>query len=84
LPDDPLEALCPGVAPGVAAGGDRLICNCNKVTETRLRTAIEGGASTVEELGACTLAGTGCGSCKSDLKQLLTRYLPRPRVAAVS
>lgn len=84
LPDDPLEALCPGVAPGVAAGGDRLICNCNKVTESRLRAAIEGGAASVEELGACTLAGTGCGSCKSDLKQLLTRYLPRPRVAAVS
>lgn len=86
LPDDPLEALCPGAVPGgsAAAGGERLICNCNKVTESRLREAIEGGAGSVEELGACTLAGTGCGSCKSDLKQLLTRYRPRPRVAVAS
>jgi nitrite reductase (NADH) large subunit len=82
LPDDPLEALCPGAVPATGAGGDRMICNCNKVTESRLRAAIEGGATSVEELGACTLAGTGCGSCKSDLKQLLTRHLPRPRVAA--
>jgi nitrite reductase (NADH) large subunit len=82
LPDDPLEALCPGVAPAAGANGERMICNCNKVSESRLREAIEGGAGTIEELGACTLAGTGCGSCKSDLKQLLTRYRPRPRVAA--
>jgi nitrite reductase (NADH) large subunit len=80
LPEDPLEALCSGAVSG-ATGGDRMICNCNKISESRLREAIEGGAGTIEELGACTLAGTGCGSCKSDLKQLLTRYLPRPRVA---
>ena len=43
LPDDPLEALCSGDRAG---GGERerLVCNCHKVSSTRLREAIEAGA----------------------------------------
>ncbi|HXU61400.1 MAG TPA: (2Fe-2S)-binding protein, partial [Polyangia bacterium] len=73
LPDEPLEALCPNArfdAPGCA---DRMICNCNAVPESRLRAAIAGGATSVDELGLATRAGTGCGSCKTELARLLNQ-----------
>lgn len=56
-----------------ATGGDRspLICSCHQVRTARLQTAIAEGHCTVEALGACTRAGTNCGSCIPELKQLL-------------
>jgi bacterioferritin-associated ferredoxin len=38
-------------------------CICHAVTETELSDAIDGGASTEEEVGNVCGAGTGCGSC---------------------
>jgi nitrite reductase (NADH) large subunit len=71
LPLDPLELLCqsaPATDPAT-----RLVCNCHKVTEGALCDAVEAGADTVEALCAATKAGTGCGSCKSELGQILAR-----------
>jgi nitrite reductase (NADH) large subunit len=83
MPDNPLEVLCPGASFGSDARGDRLVCNCNKVSEDRLREAISGGAASVEALSLATRAGTGCGSCRTELAQILARYpLPAPSVAA--
>jgi nitrite reductase (NADH) large subunit len=84
LPEDPLEALCPGATFGGAASGDRVVCNCNKVTENGLREAIACGATSVEALSLATRAGTGCGSCKTELSQILARHAPAAtkRVAA--
>jgi nitrite reductase (NADH) large subunit len=85
LPEDPLEALCPrsSFAGGADARADRMICNCNKVSESRLREAIALGAVTVEALGEQTRAGTGCGSCKSELTQLIARHAePAAKIAA--
>ncbi|MFL5303715.1 MAG: FAD-dependent oxidoreductase [Polyangia bacterium] len=73
LPDDPLEALCPNAGAAAPACADRLVCNCNAVPESRLREAIAAGANTVEELALATRAGTGCGSCKTELAQILRR-----------
>jgi nitrite reductase (NADH) large subunit len=87
LPDDPLEALCPNLGAGPAACADRLICNCNAVSESGLREAIAAGAATVEELALATRAGTGCGSCRTELARILKRERPaaapvRPVAAA--
>jgi nitrite reductase (NADH) large subunit len=84
LPEDPLEALCPGASFGSGASGDRVVCNCNKVTEDGLREAIACGATSVEALSLATRAGTGCGSCKTELSQILARHAPAAtkRVAA--
>jgi nitrite reductase (NADH) large subunit len=80
LPDDPLEVLCQAPA---AASVERTVCNCNKVTEATVKQAIEGGCDSVEALGRATKAGTGCGSCKGELVQLLKRSAPvEPAVAA--
>jgi nitrite reductase (NADH) large subunit len=82
LPADPLEALCPSAAFGAGAPADRLICTCHKVSEARLCDAIAAGACTVEALGELTKAGTGCGSCKPDLVQLIAKQAPPPKLAA--
>jgi len=75
VPGDPLELLC---SPrGAAPAGDRVVCNCNKVTEQALCDAIAAGADSVAALGDCTRAGTGCGSCKGELAQLLAKT-PKP------
>jgi nitrite reductase (NADH) large subunit len=70
LPDDPLEVLCQWR--GGAVSVDRIVCNCNKVSEASLREAIGNGADSVAALGLATMAGTGCGSCKGELGQLIT------------
>jgi nitrite reductase (NADH) large subunit len=74
LPEDPLELLCTARP---AAVQDRLICNCHKVCQSAIREAIAAGADSVEAVGVATKAGTGCGSCKSELAQLLPRT-PKP------
>ncbi|MFT3923326.1 MAG: FAD-dependent oxidoreductase [Myxococcales bacterium] len=84
LPSDPLEALCQ-VRSGACSTADRTICNCHKVSESRLREAAENGADSVAALGAVTKAGTGCGSCKTDLEQIITSLRkPAPALEAAS
>ncbi len=71
LPEDPLELLCQtAAAPDPAT---RVICNCNKVTEGQICEAIAQGADSIEALGVATKACTGCGSCKTEVAQLLAR-----------
>ena len=85
LPDEPLEVLCPGAAFSMGPRADRQVCNCHKVTEARLHEAIDGGAGSVEALCAATKAGTGCGSCKSELAQILSAHAPpADKVAAAN
>ncbi|RYZ06257.1 MAG: NAD(P)/FAD-dependent oxidoreductase [Myxococcales bacterium] len=83
LPEDPLELLCPT---SVAADpATRIVCNCNKVTEGQIYEAVAQGAETIEALGVATKACTGCGSCKTEVTQLIARAPKRgalPLVAA--
>lgn len=50
---------------------DPKICYCMKVHRGTLLAAIAAGARTLAELQARTRAGTGCGTCRIDLLQLL-------------
>jgi NAD(P)H-nitrite reductase large subunit len=43
--------------------------------------AIAAGASSVESLCEVTRAGTGCGSCKSELKQLVQLHAKKAALA---
>jgi nitrite reductase (NADH) large subunit len=69
LPADPLAALCQAAGP--APSGARMVCACHKVTDRAVQDAIASGARSVGALGAATRAGTGCGSCRTELLQLL-------------
>jgi nitrite reductase (NADH) large subunit len=52
------------------------ICNCNGVSKQQIVDAIQTqGCRSVSKVGACTKAGTGCGSCKSLVAQLLESCL---------
>jgi len=72
LPQDPLEALCTGSFAG--SPRERMICNCHKVTDSAVCEAIGKGADSLEGLAAVTRAGTGCGSCKAELIQLVAKH----------
>jgi len=52
----------------------KIICSCFNVGETTLtRKIIQEGLKTTEEIGACLQAGTNCGSCIPELKELLMK-----------
>jgi nitrite reductase (NADH) large subunit len=71
LPADPLELLCQ--ASPASDPATRMVCNCNKVTEGQICDAAAQGADSVEAIGLATKAGTGCGSCKNEIGQVLAR-----------
>jgi ferredoxin-nitrate reductase len=50
----------------------RIICNCNKVTEQTITLAAE-KCRNIGELCNTTGAGTGCGSCKNEIKKILEK-----------
>jgi NAD(P)H-nitrite reductase large subunit len=50
---------------------DTRICNCNTVSKGRIVAAIRAGKCSMEAIGQCTKAGTGCGTCQPLLAQLI-------------
>ncbi len=75
LPTNRLEAFCSPVACGGLGAADRQICNCHQVAETVIVEAIKEGAFTVDMVGESTRAGTGCGSCRGLLTQIIGRHV---------
>ena len=76
LPENRAELLFPMMrseaAPSAAdLPDDAQICNCNGVTKGRLRMAIAEGCRSLRTLCDATRAGTGCGSCKPQVEQVL-------------
>jgi assimilatory nitrate reductase catalytic subunit len=67
---DPFRALAGRPAAGQPDTG-ATVCACFDVGRNTLLVAAQGGAATVEALGAATCAGTNCGSCKPELAALL-------------
>lgn len=47
------------------------VCDCNGVNKAAVCDAIRKGACTVAAVGKATRAGTGCGSCKKLVKDLI-------------
>ncbi|KNC78659.1 hypothetical protein SARC_08917 [Sphaeroforma arctica JP610] len=55
---------------------DALVCFCNNVTKGEIVEAItEENICDLEDLKACTKAGTGCGGCVPTVKTLLSRLM---------
>ncbi|WP_024597996.1 nitrate reductase [Pseudoalteromonas sp. TAE56] len=50
------------------------VCSCFKVREQPIINAIKNGANTVEQLGSELKCGTNCGSCKTQLSQLIKQH----------
>jgi nitrite reductase (NADH) large subunit len=73
LPSDPLQALCVGPSWAGRTADERTVCNCHRVSESCIRQAVSNGADSVDAVGVATRAGTGCGSCRSEIAALLVR-----------
>ncbi|MBT2483303.1 MULTISPECIES: FAD-dependent oxidoreductase [unclassified Microbacterium] len=71
---DSAEASLP-----VPQGRDATVCMCNAVTVGQIEDAVaEHSCLTVEDVGACTRAGTGCGGCRARIAEMLTRLEVAP------
>ncbi|MBW8806403.1 MAG: NAD(P)/FAD-dependent oxidoreductase, partial [Catenulisporales bacterium] len=82
-PAAPEQLLLPaGTAGAVTVGPAGLpdaavLCSCHNVTKGAICTAIHDlaekgdGAVTPKQIGLCTKAGTGCGSCVTSIKSLI-------------
>ena len=65
--------LLAGVPPQGSREGGRQVCACFGVGEETILQAIQTGCRSVADLGARLKAGTNCGSCIPEIKQLLVR-----------
>lgn len=69
----PLAALA-GRNPADMPDAGATVCACFNVGRNTLLNAISCGADSVAALGETTCAGTNCGSCKPELKALLSEH----------
>jgi nitrite reductase (NADH) large subunit len=70
---DPLARLAQAAVAGPEDLPDNAqVCNCNGVCKDDLVSAVtEGGCATPREVMARTRAGTGCGSCKATVTEIV-------------
>lgn len=71
LSDRRLELLRSGKKADPVSG--RLVCSCNNVGEGNLEAAVRGGCADFTELCKKTGAGTGCGSCRPEVRAILEK-----------
>ncbi len=61
---------------GAASDTGRMVCACNSVGEKSILNAIKTqGLTSVEAVGKCLNAGTGCGSCVPEIRRLLAHKI---------
>ena len=68
------RALLSGRSPAPQPDRGRTVCACMSVGENEIRTAVRAGADSVEAVGTRTKAGTSCGSCRSEIRDLVGRF----------
>jgi assimilatory nitrate reductase catalytic subunit len=53
-----------------------IVCVCHGIGEKDIAAAVQGGAASVAQVGACTRAGTNCGSCRPAIARLVEAWSP--------
>ncbi|WP_460947825.1 molybdopterin-dependent oxidoreductase [Spirosoma daeguense] len=53
----------------------KLVCSCNTVGQGNLERAIQGGCTDFQQLCQKTGAGTGCGSCRPEIRSILEKII---------
>ena len=54
---------------------DKIVCNCQSVTNGMINDAVDAGASTLEEVQDATGAGTVCGACIENIEHLIEQFV---------
>jgi len=68
------RAIISGIIEGPLAQG-KIICACKQIGINSINEAIKKNKlNSAAEIGKCTGAGTGCGSCLPDIEDLLVDY----------
>ncbi|WP_285057006.1 nitrate reductase [Pedobacter ginsengisoli] len=73
LSEKRIQLLRSGNKPDPVMG--KLVCSCNNVGQGNIETKITEGCSDLKQLCASTGAGTGCGSCRPEVKRILEQLL---------
>jgi len=55
----------------------KLVCSCNNVGSENISNKVAGGCHSMADLCSATGAGTGCGSCRPEVKRLLEEGLKK-------
>lgn len=79
LPEKRSELLFPGAGASAAQSVEDLpesaqVCNCNGVTKGEIALAVKTGSRTLKAVCDATRAGTGCGTCKPQVQQIITAF----------
>jgi assimilatory nitrate reductase catalytic subunit len=53
-----------------------IVCSCFSVGANEIAAAIEGGCMTVAAVGEALSAGTNCGSCRAEIRQIINEKQP--------
>ena len=62
----------------------KLVCSCFKVGVNSIIDSIKSGVCSVEGLGETLKCGTNCGSCKTELSQLIAAHKPASSLETLS
>jgi nitrite reductase (NADH) large subunit len=77
LPEDPLEVLC-ALSSSSPRSAERMVCNCHEVSEAAIVDAVKAGADSAARVCEQTRAGSGCGSCKTEVRRLVQLHAKQP------
>lgn len=67
--------LLAGRPGGVVADAGAMVCACFEVGRNVIaRAVLESGCCSVEAVGECVQAGTGCGSCRPEIGRIIDEY----------
>ncbi len=59
----------------------KLVCSCNNVGSENIRKKISEGCTEFKDLCTSTGSGTGCGSCRPEVKKILEDMLKQAAIA---
>ncbi|MDO5522143.1 MAG: (2Fe-2S)-binding protein [bacterium] len=54
---------------------EKLVCHCRKVSNGDIKTAVENGASTFEEVQEATNVAKGCRRCKENAERVMEEFI---------
>lgn len=54
---------------------DKVVCSCLNITNGTIKTAVNAGASTLEDVATITGATTVCGACREDVQHLIDFFV---------
>jgi ferredoxin-nitrate reductase len=61
----------------------KLVCSCNNVGDGNIKNKINEGCTDLKQLCASTGAGTGCGSCRPEVKRILDEMVSASQLEGI-